>query len=127
MEPIITTEFHFTKLDTVSVKVEYYVPTRVPNPTERELASVPARFRCIVCGKQKGKKHFGGLIAGERVCRICYPFTDESDVQISIQKREFRPATKRDNRHPPFVKDVWQGIKPEMVAEGYDETTIIVD
>ena len=124
MEPIIRIEFHYEAIDTVSVKVEEYVPPRVPNPTERELASVPARFRCVVCQRHKGKKHFGGYIANEKVCRACYPITDESEVKLAVHKRMARPATKRDHRNPPFVRDVWQGVKAETVAGDYEELFI---
>lgn len=123
METIITIGFTSPKVETVSVTVEDYVPPRVPNPSQRELNTVPARFRCFVCQRIKGKKHFGGYIALERVCRLCYPSTDEHDIFAS-QPKEHRPATRRNRRNPPFVKDVWSGITAEMVNEGYDELVI---
>jgi len=125
MEPIITIEHIFVRLPAVSVVVEDYVPPRIPNPTEAELATVPARFRCVTCRRNKGKDCFGGYVAGERVCRTCFPITDEHDI-LALQPREHRPATRLDHRHPPLVKDVWSGITAEMLAEAeYIETNII--
>jgi len=125
MEPIISIEHIFVRLPAVSVVVEDYVPPRIPNPTEAELATVPARFRCVICRRNKEKKWFGGYVAGERVCRICFSIIDEHDI-LALQPISHRPATRRDRNHPPLVKDVWSGITAEMLAEAeYIEINII--
>ena len=128
MEPIIRNELHILKLDTVSVKVESYIPPRVSNPTERELATVPARFRCILCSKQRGKKHFGGFVCGERVCRLCYPTATDRDVSTATYQRKPRLATRRNRRIPSLVQAVWQGkeMKEAFETESFDELIIRV-
>jgi len=60
------------------VRVEIgWANTRVPNPSESEINACPDRFRCFSCQAMKGKKHFAGLVARQRICDTCYPFVDE--------------------------------------------------
>ena len=127
METIVTIGFNLAKQETVSVEVERYVPPRVPIPSESDLATVPARYRCFVCNELKGKKRFAAYIAGERVCDLCYPYVDERDI-VALRPREHRPATRINRARPPLVKDIWQGVTTKMVAEAeYDELIIRVD
>jgi len=59
---------------------------RVPHPTKAEFNACPDRFTCFVCLQQKGKKkHFGGLVEEQKVCRECYPFVDEQDVGCLVK------------------------------------------
>ena len=111
MEAIVTNELHFSKLDKPIVRVEAYTPLRVPCPTEEELARVPARFKCFVCLRYRGRKKFGGFVANEKVCRLCYPFVDERDIE---PPPNHIVATKRSRTTVPTVVDVWAGLEEEL-------------
>lgn len=108
-EPIVSVERHFSTITSIVVKVEWYQPPRIANPTPEELALVPERFRCQVCLRVKTKRHFGGFINEARVCQECYPYVTSipTEPRHTVATRWIRP----------LVCDVWEGIKPEMVAQ----------
>ena len=58
---------------------------REHRPSKRELASIPERFRCFVCGVVKGRKHFGGSVLRQRLCKVCYPWLDEPYIGALIR------------------------------------------
>lgn len=108
-EPIVSMEIHLSTITSIVVKVEYYQPPRIANPTPEELALVPERFRCVACSRLKTRRHFGGFVEGYRVCRECYPYV------TSIPTEPRHTVATRWER--PWFFDVWEGIKPEMVAQ----------
>jgi len=82
---IIRCELHFARVDYITIRVERYTEPRVPHPTVSDLASCPERFRCYACLVVKGKnRHFAELMLNKRICRKCYPYLDEQDVQAII-------------------------------------------
>ena len=109
---IIRHEIHWEYLASIIVKVEWLIelkPKPPPQPTQEELNTVPTRFRCMVCLRMRGKRHFACLIAGERVCRRCYPYVDVHEVAYLARKRREHPALKR---YPiPLVVDLWEGVE----------------
>jgi len=114
MLTIIRWEWHSSGVTELTIEIQsrWLVP-RVPNPTQGEINRCPGRFRCFICQQLYGKKWFGGEIAGERVCRFCFPFVDESDIK-PIRKQ--RPAM---SLRVTLAEDVWNGL--DELLEGEDD------
>jgi len=70
-------------------------PWRLPirQPTERELATVPLKFRCYFCGKPTPKRDFGGYLLKQRMCKRCRPYLESVDVGSQIRWDERRGYT----------------------------------
>jgi len=102
MKPIITYETHLSGVSRTIVAVYHHYSEYVlfgerpqPNPTDMELNSIPAVFRCYVCLRQRGKRKLGGIIREKRVCRCCFPYVDN---------RTIRGLIACDRRHHPRKK-----------------------
>lgn len=107
-----------------TVRNEPYTPLKVPCPSKEEYNQCPAQFRCIVCQRKRSrKKWFGGLVAGQYVCRGCYPFVDEQDVVQMARKHEQRVAIRFDQTSE--VADVWSGVKQKDLVDDRDIRIVV--
>jgi hypothetical protein len=110
-EPTIRWEWHFSAISEPEVRREsHWFEPRMPSPTKEELARCPDRFRCFVCLQVKGKKkHFGGEVLGQRVCKECFPYIDEWDIG-GILLTEGNNRIPAQKRHIPLVNDIWTSL-----------------
>ncbi len=42
-------------------------------------------FRCFICQKLKGPKHYGDIVFDQKVCKECYPFVTEWGVGCLVK------------------------------------------
>ena len=69
---------------TITRESYWWKPRELPVLTEKELATVPDRWRCYVCGELHRKKDFGGYLIKQRICRDCYPWVDDRGIGYLI-------------------------------------------
>jgi len=78
-------------------KTYWWKPRQLPSLTDEELDSVPESFRCYVCGDTHKKAEFGGHLVFQRICKICYPWVDDSKTGFLIrwdERRGFRQSVR---------------------------------
>ena len=56
-------------------------PPHTCHPTQEDLDSISASgFRCFSCQSHRPRSQFGGYRAGRKLCRFCYPYTDDEEI-----------------------------------------------
>lgn len=67
------------------VKVQYRnIPVEIsedPIPACPPNGNHKGDFLCVCCLRKRPGRLFGGYQAGEKLCRLCYPYSDADDVR----------------------------------------------